>query len=200
MGSTRAVSAGAAAGCVTISPAMRALAIALVFVTACGGSGTKPSGPAGAPPFPAARWVPQKPTYVIAARSFRDAQSAFRDVIDIAGMALGIETADASRALSFLLSVDPLSAEAVSGIGVDLEGGMVLFSEGVDPTFVLRLSSPEAMSAFMDKQRERGLVTQSVIVAGTELFTAKLAPDVYISWAVDRNDVGALRARQGAGY
>jgi hypothetical protein len=42
------------------------------------------------------------------------------------------------------------------------------------------------MSGFLDGQRQRGLRTQSVIAAGTEVFTAKLASDVHISWAIDK--------------
>jgi hypothetical protein len=161
--------------------------IALVCLTACGGSRKTTSGPpAAAASFPAARWVPAKPTYVIAAKTFRDAQGAFRDVVDLVGMAAGVELSDASAGLTWLLGVDPLSPEAVGNLGIDLEGSMVLFSEDIDPTFVVRLSSPDAMAAFMDKQRERGLVTQSVIASGTELFTAKLGEGVHISWAVDK--------------
>lgn len=168
---------------------VRALAIVLIFLTACGSKGTGPAAgqPAVATVFPSARFVPAQPTYVVSARSMGDAQAAFRDVIDVLGMTVGGETAEASAAFTRMLGVDPLSAEAVAAIGVDLEGSMVLFSEGVNPTFVVHLDSPEAIAAFFDQQRERGLRTQSVVVAGTEVFTAKIMSELHISWAVDND-------------
>jgi len=170
-------------------PVVRALAIILVFVTACGSKATGPAAgqPAVATVFPSARFVPAQPTYVVSARSFGHAQAAFRDVIDVLGMMVGGETAEASAHFKQVLGVDPLSAEAVAGIGVDLEGSMVLFSEKTNPTFVVHLDSPEATAAFFDQQRERGLRTQSVVVAGTEVFTAQIMSDLHISWAVDQD-------------
>ncbi len=167
---------------------VRALSIVLIFVTACGSKASGP-GAAGASSaatvFPAARWVPAQPSYVISARTFADAQAGFTNLIDIAGMAGGGETSEASRELGKLLGVDPLNPQALAGIGIDLEGSMVVFSEGVNPTFVVKLDSVDAMTAFLEQQRERGLRTQSVVVAGTELFTAKLDTNVHISWAID---------------
>ena len=137
--------------------------------------------------FPAARFVPAQPTYVVSARTMRDAQSAFTSVIDMLGMAAGFEISEASRELSKLLGVDPMSADAVAAIGVDLEGSVAVFSEGVNPTFVVHLKSAEAMTGFLEGQRQRGMRTQSVISGGTEVFTARLASDAHISWALDKD-------------
>ncbi len=168
-------------------PPMRALVLSLVtLAAACGPAKGTAGAPAAAEAFPAARWVPADPTYVIAAHSFRDAQSAFHDAIDILGMVAGVEVGEVSRGLQQILAVDPMSADAVAAIGIDLEGSMVLFSEDVDPTFVLHLTSAEAMSAFLDKERERGLRTQSMVIDGVELFTAQIESDLFLSWAVDK--------------
>ncbi len=168
---------------------MRALVIALVLAAGCGGKqAASPAGPpAVAAAFPAARWIPANPTYVLAARTMRDAQRAFGDVVDTFGMAVGAESGEISAMLTQVLAVDPLSAEAVAHIGIDLDGGVALFSDDVDPTFVVHLAAPDALQAFFDEQRQRGMVTQSVIVDGNEVFTTKLDTELAISWTVDRD-------------
>ncbi|HEU4614273.1 MAG TPA: hypothetical protein VFS15_19395, partial [Kofleriaceae bacterium] len=108
--------------------------IALVLAAGCGGK--QAAGPAGPPAvaaaFPAARWIPANPTYVLAARTMRDAQRAFGDVVDTFGMAVGAESGEISAMLTQVLAVDPLSAEAVARIGIDLDGGVAMFSEEVE--------------------------------------------------------------------
>lgn len=141
--------------------------------------------PAVAKGFPATRWVPAQPTYVLASPTVREAQRSLRDVIDSLGVIAGVEAGEISRELGRLLAVDPLSPDALANMGIDVEGGFVVFSEDVSPTFVTHLSAPDATAAFFDRQRERGLVTQSVIVEGTELFTAALpGTPIKVSWAV----------------
>lgn len=168
---------------------MRALVIALVLAAGC--RGKEAAGPAGPPAvaaaFPAARWIPANPTYVLAARTMRDAQRAFGDVVDTFGMVVGAESGEISAMLTQVLAVDPLSAEAVARIGIDLDGGVALFSEEVEPTFVVHLAAPDALQAFFDEQRQRGMVTQSVIVDGNEVFTTNVGRNLRISWTVDRD-------------
>jgi hypothetical protein len=170
---------------------VRALAIILVFVTACGskkpGAGASGGGGAAAVAtvFASARFVPEKPTYVLSAKTMRDAQKSLREVADVLGMAANFEVKDASALFTYVLGIDPLSPEAVSGIGVDLEGSMVVFSEATSPTFVVHINAPDAINAYFDKQRERGLHTQSVVVGKTEVFTAKISNGLSLSWALD---------------
>jgi hypothetical protein len=181
------LSTGAAEGCVTISAAMRALVIALILATGCGGKQAGPSGPSADAAFPAARWVPGTPTYVVTARTMRDAQRAFRDIVDTFGMAIGADAEQISARLEQMLTIDPLSAEALAAIGVDLDGSVVAFSEDVSPTFIIHLASPPAMQAFFDAQRQRGLVTQSVVVDGSNVHTAKVASDLGVSWVLEKD-------------
>jgi hypothetical protein len=167
---------------------MRNLLVLALVAGACGGSHKAP-GPGGATAsnvFPGSRWVPAKPTYVLAAASFRDAQSAFRDAIDITGVAVGGEPADVARALQQVLGVDPLSIDAVAQIGVDVGGPVVAFSEDIDPTFVVHLSDPTALTAFLDRQRQ-GLRMTSQVADGVEVFSATLDRDLQLSWAVDKD-------------
>jgi hypothetical protein len=174
-----------------IVPGVRALAIILVFVSslgACGGKkpgqGTS-GGAAVATVFASAKFVPAQPTYVLSATSMRDAQNSLRDLVDVAGMAGDFEVKDASAMFTYVLGIDPLSPEAVAGIGVDLEGSMVAFSEDTNPTFVVHINAPDAINAYFETQRERGLRTKSVVVAGTEVFTAAISSELAISWAVE---------------
>ena len=171
-----------------MTPPRLALALSVAFALGCHGS-VPPSH--SAPPqvakgFPATRWVPANPTYVLASPTVKDAQRAVRDVIDSVGVIGGVDAAEVARELGRLIAIDPLNPDALTGMGIDLEGGIVMFSEDVAPTFVVHLSAPEAVQAFFDRQRERGLVTQSVVVEGTELFTAQLpgGARVKVSWAV----------------
>lgn len=173
---------------------VRALVIALVLGSSLTGCGTRKVGSGGPPTtapaqvvtvFPAARFVPAKPSYVVSARSMRDAQASYTHLVDMLGMVAGFEVSEVSRELTSILGVDPLSADAVAAIGVDLDGSVAVFSEDMNPTFVLHLKAPDAMQGFLEGQRQDGLRTQSVIVAGTEVYTSKLDSDADISWAID---------------
>lgn len=169
-------------------PIVRALAIVLVFAAACAGKHPTPGAPGGPPVatvFSTARYVPAKPTFVVSATSVRAAQRAAFDIGDLLGMAGGFELKDLRAALAYFLGIDPLSVDAMSAIGVDLESSVVIFSEDTNPTFVVHVTSPEAITAFVDKERERGLHTTSVVVGKTEVFTAKISNDVSISWALE---------------
>jgi hypothetical protein len=135
--------------------------------------------------FPAARFVPAQPTYVFSARSMRDAQAAFVHLLEMWGMMEGFEVSEAGRELGKILGVDPTDANAVAGIGVDLDASIAIFSEDISPTFVVHLKSPDSMTSFLEGQRQRGLRTQSVISGGTEVFSAKIESDLHIGWAVE---------------
>jgi hypothetical protein len=177
-------------------------ALLVIGLAACGGHGAAPATP-GAPlvaeAFGATRWVPAKPTYVVAARTVRDGQAALHDLLDDLGLVVGFDPADASRELQQLLGVDPLNESALANIGVDLGGGMAVFSEDVTPTFVVHLAAPEAFASFIDGERQKGLVTVSKLVDGVELQSARLGGDVNIAWGVDKDWLWVHFAPPGAG-
>jgi hypothetical protein len=167
---------------------VRLALLSLAVSTACIGSRTV-GGPsvAGAPAFPeyaATRWIPAKPSYVVAAKSFTNAQHAVRDFADSFGMFVGVDARGMSHALQDVISIDPLSPDPIAGLGVDLAGGFAVFSEDVNPTFVFHLSAPQQIQAFFDHQRQRGMVTQSVMVEGAEVFTTQIGGGVTVSWAI----------------
>ena len=166
---------------------MRSLAV-LAICAACGGHAAAPHTAApAASAFAAARWIPAHPTYVFAAPTLREAQHALSDAADALAPALGGSASDLSHALVALLAVDPLDEDAVAAIGVDPGGGVAMFSQQIDPTFVVHLAAPDALAAFFDRQREHGLVTHSVIVDGDEVFTTRLRGDIDLSWVVDHD-------------
>lgn len=177
-------------------------ALLVLGLAACGGHGAPPATP-GAPvaahAFGATRWVPANPTYVIAARTVRDGQTALHDLLEDVGMVVGFEPAEAGRELQQMIGVDPLSPDALANIGVDVAGGMAVFSEDVTPTFVVHLAAPEAFASFIDGERQKGLVTVSKLVDGVELQSARLGGDVNIAWGVDKDWLWVHFAAPGAG-
>ena len=181
---------------------MHKLLCALV-IAGCGGHAGTAAGPGGgaggAEPFAAARWVPANPTYLVAAATVRDGQRAFHDVLDDVGMIGGFTASEAEQELPAVLGVDPLSESALTNIGVDVGGGMAVFSEDVTPTFVVHMASPEAFGTFLDQQRQRGLTTVSQVVDGVELNTSKIGGGVAIGWALDRDWLWVHFGEKGMG-
>ncbi|MGE0546711.1 MAG: hypothetical protein AB7O24_24560 [Kofleriaceae bacterium] len=162
-----------------------ALVGAIAVVTACGSGTSSPQAPQQAiAAFPATRWVPSNPTYVVATRTVADAQKGLRDVVDTLGMLFGVNAGELSEEFRREIGIDPMSGEGLSAVGVDANGGLVMFSEQVSPTFVVRLAAADQMRGFFDQRRASGMVTQSVIVDGTEIFTVNLSRDARISWAI----------------
>jgi hypothetical protein len=158
-----------------------------VVLAACGARATPaaPPPPGALPAFAAARWVPDKPLYVLASPSLGDAQRMARDAIDLLAIATGHDLRDAMRASTALLGVDALHPDPLAAIGIDVHGGWAMFSEDLSPTLVVHLTAPAQMTGFLDRQRAHGLVTRSVIVDRTEVVSATLLDGVGLSWAID---------------
>lgn len=177
------------------SPSRIAALAALVVAAAAlpaSGCGGRASGPGAAPPavpaaaaaYGAARWIPARPTYAILARSMADAQRAATGLVGAFGALADIDVAEASGLLRHLLAVDALSGDAVAEIGIDLEAGVALFSEAVNPTVVVRLSAPAQTLAFIDRLRGGGMQTQSVVADGVEVFSVAVPGGPKIQWAI----------------
>ncbi|HEU4730433.1 MAG TPA: hypothetical protein VFT22_21190, partial [Kofleriaceae bacterium] len=163
------------------------LAVLAVIALGCGSQASRSAAPAqsaAASRFPATRWAPARPTYLIASHTLVDAQRSLRDLIDLAGVVAGVDPHDVERGVQSTLGVDALHGDPLAAIGVDVQGGWAMFSEDLSPTMVVHLSAPELMTAFLDHQRERGLVTQSVIVDKIEVSSATLLGALTVSWAI----------------
>jgi hypothetical protein len=161
-------------------------AILSVIAAGCAGHAASSATPAAAPDaalpdFAAARWVPARPVYVLASPSLAEAQRAARDAIELVSR---FELSDMVGLSSGLFGVDVLHAEPLAAIGVDVRGSWALFGT-LDPTLVVHLAQPAQMTAFLDHQRERGLVTRAVRVGGSEVVSAALPIGFTVSWAVD---------------
>lgn len=161
------------------------LGLCAAALIACGGSKptTQPTnGAAVAGGYAAARWVPGQARYALMAKTVREAQQGARDLIEMFGVFADVTVAEASAELTQVLTVDPLSPDALASIGIDLESGFALFSESYNPTLVARLSSPPAFRAFVEQIPN--LKLQSVVVEGIEVFSAPLPKRSRISWAI----------------
>ena len=166
---------------------MRLAIAAVLFAATAAGCGGHAGPPADSPTvaaLAATRWVPAHPTYLLASPALGDAQHSLRDAIELLGIAAGFDLPDVVAALTGLVGVDALHADPLAAIGVDPRGSWAMFSEDLSPTFVVRLSAPDRMAAFLDHQRTRGLVTRSVIVDQIEVFSAELPAGVSLGWAI----------------
>lgn len=161
-------------------------AILIVIAASCAGRSPPAAAPETAlPPFAAARWVPDQPMYVFASQSLGDAQRAARDAVDLVAAVTGFDVRDAVQLSTALFGVDALHGDPLAAIGVDVRGSWALFGDDLGPTLVLRLAAPAQMAGFLDRQRERGLVTRSLIVDRVDVVSAALPIGVTLSWAID---------------
>ncbi len=134
--------------------------------------------------YAAIRWVPARPTYAVVARSVREAQRAFADGIGPAGIVLDVDAVGIGQALARVLGVDPLDPDALTRIGVDVDGGIAVFSEGFDPTLVVHLNHASLLGDFLTNRREHGMQTVQTRVDGVEVFATE-SNNVALQWAVD---------------
>lgn len=160
-----------------------AISTILALCVACSGGSTKPKAPEGAAGgYTATRWVPGNASFVLTARTVREAQQGVRNLVETVLPLTGLSVDELSRELGETLQVDPLSPDGLANIGIDLEGGVAVFSDNFNPTIVARLSSAPAFRAFIERQPN--LKMQSVVDGGVEVFTANLRHDARISWAI----------------
>ena len=165
------------------------LAILAVIATGCAPH-TGAAAPTPATQV-ATRWVPDRPSYVLASQALDRAQGSLLEAIDLLGTLGGIESREVAQRVADVIHVDALHPDAVAAIGIDPRGGWAMFSESVNPTLVVRLAAPDLLAAFLDREREHGLVTQSVIVddpgsprGKAEVWSASLGGGRHLSWAV----------------
>ncbi len=169
---------------------MRALALIAVLAGGCGTRKTlvavddPHTPPIVAPAFSATRWVPPNPTYVLTARTVSGAQLAVAATIDAVGVMVGVGAKDLGADLANHIHLNLFKPDVLAQLGVDLQGGIALFSDELDPTLVAHLSAPEQTLAFFDRLRDGGLTTSSVVVDKTEIYTTKLDGNTRLSWAV----------------
>lgn len=137
--------------------------------------------------FAALAWVPDQPTYLWTAHDVAAAQRSIDDVIDSFGMLVGASATDVGHELEHVLSIDPLSESGTRKLGIDPSASIAMFSEGLDPTIVVQVASPDTTRAFFDSVKSTGgVATQSVVIDGVEVTSVKLFGRVHASWAIDK--------------
>ena len=165
---------------------MRACVVALLV--ACGGAQNpnhSAQQPAAVAAYPALAWAPDAPSYLVAAPSVRAGQRAVHDLIDSFGMLARISPEDVSAAARAWIGVDPLGAELGTKLGIDLDGGIAVFSEGLSPTIVVHLAAPATTHAFFDQLRSLGMHATTASVEGADISTARLRDGLDASWAIE---------------
>lgn len=175
---------------------MKQLAILAVCVAlGCGGNarGASGAGRTGAPAvvlpesarhYPVTRFLPDRPSYAVVAPSVRTVQRALRDALDVLGAPSGLGAEHLGRELEERYAVDPLGADSLARIGIDVEAGIAVFSEAVNPTFVVRLAAPAEFQRWVETLRGDGMRTSSVVVDGAEIFTTR-SDRIGASWVID---------------
>lgn len=156
------------------------------IAASCGSSGPGPTSPQVAPAseIAAAKWVPSQSVYVSAGTSLAGAQAGLRATVDGLGMFAGVDANLVGGLLTTVLGVDPTSTDAVAAIGIDPQASFSLFSEDTAPTAVVKINDPDAFARFVEKMRGRGMRSTSVVVGGTEVFSAPLGEGFAMSWAL----------------
>ncbi|HEV7559359.1 MAG TPA: hypothetical protein VGO00_27980, partial [Kofleriaceae bacterium] len=114
-----------------------------------------------------------------------EAQHSGRDLLDSLGAIIGADTATVSAALAQALVIDPLNAEQVAANGIDVNGPFALFSDTLDPTFVVHLASAEHLRAFFDGQRAKGMTPRVVTIDGVEVSSVSVGHGISVAWAID---------------
>jgi hypothetical protein len=173
--------------------AVRSAVLATLMLAACGAPAgtTTPTGSAnraadGVPVvrgFDATRWIPNQPTFALAAHSIRDLQRSARSVVGTLGLPFNLDELAVSQMSNFVFGLDLLSPEAVEGIGIDPSGGVAVFSEGITPTFVVHLSSPPKFTAWM--QHEMSGLGAPVATAVDGITVTSVGTPNTVSWAID---------------
>jgi hypothetical protein len=163
--------------------------LAIAVLAACGGaqnashSAAQPS--AEEAQYPALHWAPDAPTYLVTAPRVRDAQRAIRDLVDSLGMVGRVTPEELGSAARELLGVDPLGDEVATKLGVDLDGGIAMFSESWSPTFVVHLAAPATTRAFFAHLRDLGMHSTAQTIDGIDVASAPLREGLVASWAID---------------
>jgi hypothetical protein len=180
---------GQRATCAISRGNLGAMRFASLVAIACACGGASPPAPhvptPAAAEFTAAKWIPPRPTYAIAAKSLRDVQRATTDLMAQVGVLVDVDGSELGQALARMLVVNPMVPDQLTAIGIDVEGGFAVFSEGIDPTLVVRVSGPDQLATFFQRQRERGMKTSSLMAGNVEVFSTKVSAGLTLSWALD---------------
>lgn len=168
-------------------PAVAALA-AVALALACGPRAAAPSGGGALPPavadYAGLRWVPADATYVVATRRGEDALALLRGAFDGLGMLADVDAAELGRASRQELGFDLLSADDHAAMGVDLQRGIAVWSQGLGPSLAVPLADPERMAGEVARRRGPGTVIQVGRLRDVDVHTWRPDREVALHWAI----------------
>lgn len=139
--------------------------------------------PSAVQTYGALRWVPAGVSYAVVARRATDLSAILRDLADSVGILFDADATVAGEWSKQMFSYDLFSPDSLAGIGIDVEGGAVIYGTGLSPTIVARLGDPSALDAFVDRMRQNGVALQSQMSDDIEVFSIRMDEDVSIQWA-----------------
>lgn len=160
---------------------MRYASLGLVLALACGsGRGLGPTEPTPDDPhvadYPALGFVPEDASYALVAARLRDAVAAVRELLGAGSMFAR------SSLLPRLPVVGTLSEGALEDAGLDLDGGVAVFSRGLYPTLIVAVGDADAVAATFEGARPGDGVTVRRM-DGDDLYTWS-EDDLAVSWIV----------------
>lgn len=100
--------------------------------------------PPAVPGYTATRFIPPDTTYVVTAASLRTFQDSVGGLID------GVSILPLGSALHGL-PIDPFDPHTTEDLSLDLDGGVALFSETLNPTLAVHLLNPKKTSAWLTR-------------------------------------------------
>ena len=127
--------------------------------------------------------MPAGATYVVTARKVTDGVAVVRELFGLDGMRQDYDLSTAEHEFEQLLGVDPLSADSLRDVGIDPDGGAVIFSEGLSATFAVALSDPQRTTGFLDERRGNAVVEVGR-EQGVDIYTYRLDRRHRLHWAV----------------
>jgi hypothetical protein len=150
-----------------------------------GGGGPTARMPASVGTYAALRWVPADVSYAFVGKRTADISDLLRVLAEVGGIPFDMDPAEVSAESRARFGYDILSVESLASIGLDVERGAAIYSNGLSPTVVAPLADPAKLEAFVESMRDSGVSMQTQMSDGVEVFTIRFPDgDFSVDWAV----------------
>jgi hypothetical protein len=149
-----------------------------------GGGGATARMPAAVGTYEALRWVPKDVSYAFVGKRTADISDLLRVLAEVGGIAFDADPEEISAISRAKFGYDILSVESLASIGLDVERGAAIYSNGLSPTVVAPLADPAKLEAFVESMRDNGVSMQSQMSNDVEVFTIRFDGNLSVSWAV----------------
>lgn len=156
--------------------------IGLGLLVSCGPRAGPAGGRATAPAgYEALRWVPANASYVLVAGRLEDLADAARELVSAVLLVGPDDVSALDRGLREELGFSPWRRDDLVGAGIDPDGGAVVFSRGLFPTAVVRVSDEALLRAVISPLIPRTGVSAR-LREGVEVFEWR-ARTFAVAWA-----------------